>query len=338
MNCGNEIPNDSRFCVICGAPVEERPEGGRPVDGEETVLLGPDEMQGVAGGYADGYVDGYDEDWMEEPDDPRRKRGLVIFLVSLMAALLIAAGVIFIAKPFSDDSDQGSGGLFGSGDDEVEVSVDHIEIVDSDWDWDSSRKTGGNYEVDIIMSVNNESDTAITGIDFDVNRNGEYIANCGDPDEPFRAEGYIPGYESGVMVAKVVVEEKNINPEDVTTEITKAITNPDIPEDYTVPNGYFSYNGGPGNDYYDVAIRNYNDMPVNETSTLVAVRYQDENSGKFYKEYATDATGRLSSDIAPLEEEFIQEKAFVDPHLDANSYGFYIIYVLDTEYYNSDTE
>lgn len=302
--CGNEIREGAQFCVYCGARVERTEDFSNDPEPQQPIQ----EPEFAEADIAE-----------EESSGGSKKRRLLIILASLLvAALASGAGMFFSVN--SNEEDQAA-----------TSNVNDIRIIDTDWNWDDASSEDGRYEADVIMSVSNEAEAPIIGIEFNANViSGDVIENAKEPGKPFRADGYIPAHSSGIMVARVQVDEQNDTANTCTA--TRVVINSTMPDDYKVPEGYITDNNGPDANYYDIKVRNPNDAKVSKNSIVVAV--QLDGSRAFKGNDPTDATGRIDSDIE-AGRELEQKKAFVDPQINNKEYSKYTVYVLDTDYYNN---
>ena len=250
------------------------------------------------------------------------ENGIKKLIIPLAAGLLIIiAGIILLLSKGCEDSAPAEKNR-------VMDNVEGITVLSSDWDWDSSRFVNGDgYIVDAIVLVQNNSDTPITGIDFEVfSKEGDYIGNAADPDKSFSVYGYVKSGSTGIMIGEIHTGDIKYVPDDKTYSIKRAYINDDI-AGYTVPSGAVTNVYGPENDDYDVYIDNPNDVPVNSSAKVVMVYVRDNEVQD------SDATGRLTAEIGANTSGYIQEKAFYDPNMHSDPAGL-TVYAIDIDYYD----
>ena len=253
---------------------------------------------------------------------PDKKRFLVIGLIA--AAVIFLAAGIGLLKGGDSDGGQEAGPAV------VEVADDTVTVLSSDWDWDSSRDEGGPV-VDAILLVRNDTDHAITGIEFKVNsEDGALIENAGEQGAPMTVRGYVASGSAGIMTGEIHTFEHGIKPDNSTYSVSGAFQN-DAVGGYTVPSGHIVKRHGNDNNYYDVSIDNQNDVPVSASSRIVMVRVRDNEI------IESDATGRLTDSVSPHTMGFVQEDAFYDPHIYTkdDEINEFTIYAIDVDYYEN---
>ena len=249
-----------------------------------------------------------------------KKKKYMIAAGALAVVLILAAAVTAILLHRGSGEDTATAG-------DTSIDPATVTVLSSDWDWDSSRYEDG-LVVDAILLVRNDSDKAITGIDFTVDaEDGSNIENARDPEAGMTAYGYIPGGSTGIMTGEMYTVRNKIRPDNSTYQVQKVYSNDKI-ENYTVPTGYVTRTYGEGNDNYDVSIDNPNDVPVHASSKLVMAKVVDNNIED------SDATGVLSQPIEPQTSGYIQEMAFYDPHLYCG-YSEVKVYAIDIDYYKN---
>lgn len=95
--CGSEIPDGVRFCDKCGAPVQ----GAGTAEGVEPTVAGPTAETEPAGASVPGAPS--DVPPASQPAAPRRRRGLVVAIVVVVALVLAGVGA-FVVLGGADDA------------------------------------------------------------------------------------------------------------------------------------------------------------------------------------------------------------------------------------------
>ena len=265
-----------------------------------------------------------------QTDDEERKskrNKILIIILSVILALLVAAGIMLIKSKHSD----------GVGGETSTINAADVTIADWDWDFTDSYASNGDgtCNIDIIMTVKNNSTEDITGVAFQpknktdakvVNKSPYYIE-----ESPFYAEGYIPAGGSGVMTGNVTINEEEYlldhdgsQPAIRGDEIVKVYAYRGE-EGYMQATGRILSKGGADNDFYEVEITNSNGFAIHEGSQIVALESNDSGEIK-----SSSAQGIVDRIINAGETVTISE-AFVDPGL-THDIDSYKLIVIDNEY------
>ena len=266
-----------------------------------------------------------DTDQTSDTEKKSKRNKILIVILSVILALLVVAGIMLIKSQHSD----GTGG----------ETINAADITITDWDWDFTDSyepnSNGTCNIDIIMTVKNNSTEDITGIAFQpknktdakvVNKSPYYIEEA-----PFYAEGYISAGSSGVMTGNITINEEEYlldhdgsRPALRGDEIVRVYP-------YRGEEGYMQATGrilkksGTDNDFYDVEITNSNSFAIHEGSKIVAI--ETNNSGSIK---SSSAQGKVDRIIGAGETVTIL-KAFIDPGLTHNKDNYKLI-VIDNEY------
>ena len=250
-------------------------------------------------------------------------------IIAAIIIILLLAGGFLLGKMLAGSlSDEETPVTSEENKDFTAVTADSVEILSSDWDWDSREVDDLNdrKQVYAILLVENNSDTPIFKIEFEAkDKYGDDIKDVDHPEEPLVAEGYVKAGQKGIMVADVHLDKdaSQSSPHRSDYDITAAYGNEDIDEDYEVPTGKISQQI---EESYDVELSNPNEDEVNRSALLVAVKVRDDR----IKE--SDATGKLTNPIPGGTPAFMQERAFYDPGLNTDNDDL-VIYVIDRDYY-----
>ena len=265
-------------------------------------------------------------------DTPKSGAPKKIIIAAVIVVLAVAGLLIgkTVAGWYS-----GNSASSGSGNNEGLAALEpsNVNILSSDWDWDSKELDQLNnwYQVYAIMFVENNNSSPITKIEFNVTgKDGTLIENAKSPGEPMAAQGYIKAGQKGIMVADINTDKKNksLQPSSSDYEITAVYANDEIDEEYEVPTGKIVKKYGANGDYYDVQLENPNDNQIEQDAILAAVKISDDDI------VDSDATGRLARSIPGHTSMFKQEAAFVAPNL-YTDFDELTIYVIDTTYYEN---
>lgn len=326
--CGKDIGENNRFCPFCGVeqkvkatkakqpeekqPKEKKPEVKQPEE-KKSEAKQPKEKQSKAKQPVEKNAKKPKEKKKEKKEPgffEKNPKIAIIVLACVIAACLAVIGLLLFL------SNQNK---------EPVIPADNVSVLDFDADWDSSYydEKCGSHKVDVIMLVRNGSDEDIAGLQFTMaKKSGEELTNALNPEEPFKAEGYVKSGQKGVMVGTVWTNERKKTDRLSVVGAYKYAGE----EGYTVPEGKIIDATGINNDLYSIRIDNPNDVEICTTATIVCVVIKNN------KIKDSDATGRIDTPVAANSKGNKIKKVFQDPGL-MEKYKKYKVYAIDSTNY-----
>lgn len=337
--CGKALIEGDKFCRNCGAPIrmvgkagqqESSPSGSKPSlpsysDNEERFNRGSSREPSRAPYSPERTVLSASPSTTSGIENKKSNRLLPVIIIAAVIIAIVGGIVFFVTSRLGSGSDA-EGKITNKS--SMSSDTEDIRVLSSDWDWDSSIQATSNglYKVDAIFWIKNDSQNAITGIDYEVySKRGELIENALEPGASMTAYGYIESGKSGIMVGESWTSEKEVYPDGKTYHISNVYVNNDM-SGYVVPKGIVSDNYGPNYDVYDISLNNLNNSAVNSNARIVMV-YID--GGKIKD---ADATGHIDSPIPANTTGYIQEGAFFNPHLNTKHEDM-TVYAIDIDRY-----
>ncbi len=283
------------------------------------------------------YDDGDSGSGWEKPDQKRgsmRKR----IIIAVVIVVLLGAGFVCgkgIASWISGDKEAKTEVVNEDNENLTVLESWNVQILDSDWDWDSKEVDDLNDQKQVyaIFLVENNSEQPIVKMEFSVyDEDDEAVIDAKYPEYPLSAWGYVKNGQKGVMVADVHRQRDadQLQPSASSYTITQVYTNENLDSRYEVPSGSVTAINGPNEDDYDIEISNPNEDEINQNALLVAAKIRNDEIK------TSDATGILSTAIPGRTKSFQQQHAFMDPNLPVDREDL-VVYAIDRDYFR-DTE
>lgn len=318
-----------------GRPQQGRPQQGRPQQDSRQAFHRPNE--GPEEYYSFVYDDG-DFGGGQGTPDPKRGGSRKGIIIGVVIAVLLIAGFVCgkaIASWMTDDKEAETEVVNEDNENLTALESWDVQILDSDWDWDSKEVDDLNDQKQVyaILLVENNSEQPIVKLDFTVpDEDGEDVTDAKYPEYPLSAWGYIKNGQKGVMVADIHLERDadQLKPSTSSYTITQVYANENIDSRYEVPSGSVTAINGPNEDDYDIEISNPNEDDTNQNALLVAAKIRNDEIK------TSDATGILSTAIPGRTKSYQQQHAFTDPNLPVDREDL-VVYAVDRDYFK-DTE
>ena len=298
-NCGKELQDNEKFCTYCGFKLEQIAAEENNVKPKPIVI--------------------------EKKNGIGKNKTIYIIVGIALLAIIIAVVAMFVTGKFSSDDKESASVSTeesvaeeeeSSDDEKGHTTVEDVKVTAHDINYskiadqrdDVARLSFSKNAVDCLMVVENNGDSPIYSIEFEVNV-GDYVMENRMGGKTFEAIGFIPAHEKGFMYSGLYIsEDDGFARKNGSIKVKTILSEGDGLDDYEVPGGYMGdYNKG--RDSYSVNIENPNDRMITKGSTIVIVR--GGVNGKLAGRWGA---GELDTDIAP-NDDYHQEDAIYNPGL-----------------------